>query len=291
MSNEDDFEPDFSKISVAIWGLGLMGGSLALALSGKCAELIGIDPDPAVVERAAASGVFSRVAGSPRDIIARVDLIVLAAPVRGILEQLAALPCLHPGRCVVLDLGSTKRQILEAMAALPEQFDPVGGHPMCGSEQSSFQFAAAALFEGAPFALIPLPRSTTAGRTLAEVCVRTCGGQPLWMDAPTHDRWTAMTSHLPYLIASALSASVSPDASPLAGPGLRSTTRLAASSPAMMLDVLMSNRDFLLDALHIFRQSLDELEADLRQGNETQLKEKLQRACNARATLLAGGAS
>ena len=282
-------EPDFANSNVAIWGLGLMGGSLAMALSGKCASLVGIDPDPQIVELAVASQAFTCVANTPQDVIADADLIVLAAPVRAILKQIAALPRLHPNPCVVLDLGSTKRQILDAMLALPARFEPIGGHPMCGNEHSSFQHADADLFVGAPFALVTLSHSSAKGRALAETCVKISGAQPLWMDAETHDQWTALTSHLPYVIANALTASIPADTSTLAGPGLRSSTRLAASSPAMMLDVLLTNRDFLLDALQIFRTNLDRLENDIRRENDTVLAENLQKTYNARTALFAKG--
>lgn len=281
----------FAESRVAIWGLGLMGGSLALALAGKCAALTGFDPDPHAVELAAASGVFAEVASTPNQAFAQADLIVLAAPVRAILKQLEALPRLHPGSCVVLDLGSTKRQILAAMAALPAWFDPVGGHPMCGNEHSSFAHAQASFFVGAPFALLPLPSTSAAGQAMATACVQACGAQPQWLDTETHDRWTAHTSHLPYLLAAALTITIPAGASSLAGPGLHSATRLAASSPEMMLDILLTNQDFLLEALHTFQQNLAGLEAALSQEDEIALTHTLQKAHAARAALLSGGSS
>jgi prephenate dehydrogenase len=288
MKDEPGFETDFRQCKVAIWGLGLMGGSLGLALSGKCASLIGIDPDPRVVELAEVSQAFTQVSNTPQEVIGQADLVILAAPVRAILQQIAALPGLHRGPCTVLDLGSSKREIMKAMANLPPQFDPIGGHPMCGNEHSSFRHAAASLYAGAPFALVCLPRSSSRAQTLAEACVRSSGAQPLWMDGATHDRSTAYTSHLPYLIASALAASVPPAANPLAGPGLRSTTRLAGASPAMMLDILMTNDDLLLEALQTFRDHLSLLESDLRQTNEAALLEKLRQANAARNTNFSG---
>lgn len=285
-------EPGFSELAdckIAIWGLGLIGGSLAYALSGKCVSLIGIDPDPDTVELAAASNIFNSVSLRPETMVSEADLIILAAPVCAILTQLEALPGLHPEPCVVLDLGSTKRQIMEAMAALPSRFEPVGGHPMCGNEYSSYQYADASLFSGANFALVKSPRTSAHALSLAEDCVRHIGAIPLWLDAETHDNWTAMTSHMPYLIANAVAASISMEASPLAGSGFRSTSRLAAASPTMMLDILLTNQDFLLEAIQDFQINLESLADNIRRGDRAELENKLQQSRNARTALLNRG--
>ena len=288
MNDEPDFT-DFAHCKVAIWGLGLIGGSLAYALAGKCALLIGIDPDPHTVELASVSGIFNCVSQSAESVIADADLIILAAPVCGILEQIKSLPDLHPGTGVVLDLGSTKRKIMEAMAGLPSRFVPVGGHPMCGNEKSSFQYADASLFTGANFALVKLPQTTVQAQAFAETIVRQTGANPLWLDAETHDRWTAMTSHMPYLIANALAVSIPLDASPMAGSGLRSTSRLAGASPGMMMDILMTNQDFLLEAIQHFQANLENLIENIHQEDHVTLETNLQKSRNARNALLGKG--
>src|SRR5512142_2192162 len=132
-----------SETRVAILGLGLMGGSLALALRGRCAELIGIDPDPAVLDLASRWRLVDRLDAQPARLLPEADVVVLAAPVRAILRLLADLPAAHPGAPVVLDLGSTKGDVLRAMDGLPGRFDPIGGHPMCGKERSSLREAEA----------------------------------------------------------------------------------------------------------------------------------------------------
>jgi len=175
----------------------------------------------------------------------------------------------------VLDLGSTKRQVVAAMQALPERFDPIGGHPMCGKEKASLNYAEARLYQKAPFALTPLPRTTPAARALAGQLAEAIGARPLWLDADTHDHWVAATSHLPYLVANALAAATPLDALSMAGPGLRSTTRLAGSSLQMMSDILGTNQDFVLGRLAQFRQALDQLEAALVEGDESGLVESL----------------
>jgi len=284
MNSEPDFT-DFANCSVAIWGLGLMGGSLAYALSGRCASLIGIDPDAITVELATKSGIFDHVSPEPENLINKADVIILAAPVCAILEQIQALPRLHNQGCIVFDLGSTKMQIVNALRELPPRFDPLGGHPMCGNEHSSFQHANANLFCEAAFALVELNQTSARAKTIAEQCVKIIGANPLWLDEKTHDQWTAMTSHSPYIVANALAASISPDGKPMAGSGLKSTSRLAAAAPEMMLDILKTNQEFLLESLNLFKNKLEEIETDIRNGEFKSLLVKLEEGRTARNRL------
>jgi prephenate dehydrogenase len=269
-------ESDFlTPARVAILGLGLMGGSLAMALRGKCASLLGIDPDPETLAMARRLQIVDRVASQPDELLPEADVLILATPVRVIMTLLDELPSLQPGPAIVIDLGSTKVDILRAMAALPDRFDPVGGHPMCGKERSSLANAEAGLFRGAPFAFTPLPRSTPHGRGLATQLARALGAEPLWLDAETHDRWVGATSHLPYLVANTLAAVVPVDAAPMVGTGLSSTTRLAPSPLNVMRDILMTNRENVLANLRRFQARLDILEKRLAVGDEQGLSELL----------------
>jgi prephenate dehydrogenase len=254
-----DEEPGFflERACVAILGLGLMGGSLALALRGKVGRLIGIDPHPPTLELAARLQLADDLSATPEGVLSQADLVILAAPVRAILQLIEALPGLHPGAAVVIDLGSTKQDILQRMARLPERFEPLGGHPMCGKERSSLAEAEVTLYQGAPFAFVPLPRTTPRARAAAEALAGAVGARPLWLDEWAHDRWVAATSHLPYLLASALAACTPPEAAPLAGPGFRSTTRLASQPSGLMLDILATNRKNVLCALRRVHARLD----------------------------------
>ncbi|MCA9977740.1 MAG: prephenate dehydrogenase/arogenate dehydrogenase family protein, partial [Anaerolineales bacterium] len=147
-------EPDFSlaQTRVAIVGLGLMGGSLALDLRGKCAAVYGVDPDPDTQMLARTRGIVAKISGDLADILPEADLVILAAPVRVIVKLVQSLPDAHPGTAVIMDIGSTKTDIVAAMAALPPRFDPIGGHPMCGREVSSLVNAYTGMYRGAPFA-------------------------------------------------------------------------------------------------------------------------------------------
>ncbi len=277
--DEPGFETDFTgprhaslpAARIAIWGIGLMGGSLALGLRGKCRGLVGVDADPEVVALARESGVVDAawLVEDPqlRDALADVDLLVLAAPARAILAALERLPALCSAPLVILDLGSTKRQIVAAMARLPERFDPLGGHPMCGKEKFSLRYAEAAIYQGAPFALTALERTTRQARALAEAVVRAAGARPLWITAEENDRWVAATSHAPYLLASALARVTPMEAAPLVGPGFRGASRLAGSSPNMMVDILATNADNIRAAMHRIREQLAAYDALLEQGD------------------------
>jgi prephenate dehydrogenase len=275
-----------SSARVAIVGLGLMGGSLALALRGRCAELLGIDPDPDALALALELGAADRVSANPAELLPEADIIILAAPVLAILSLLQALPDLHPGSPIVLDLGSTKREIVQAMEALPARFDPLGAHPMCGKETNTLRSAEASLFAGRPFAFTPLARTSARARQLADELVTVLGARPLWLDAETHDRWAAATSHAPYLIANALSAATPLEAqAALAGSGYQSTTRIAATPPEIMGDILMTNRENVLAALAAFRAQLDILEAQLAAADFPALHQQLAYGANLRRNL------
>src|SRR5688572_2760161 len=254
MNGEDGFFLQDAK--VAIIGLGLMGGSLALALQGKCAAVLGVDPDPAARELAVRQKIVSLADADPAKILPQVDVVILAAPVPAILTLLELLPTLTPAACIVLDLGSSKRAIVEAMAALPERFDPIGGHPLCGRERLSLENAEAKLYDGAPFFLSPLERTSPRALACAEQLVAAIGAKAVVVDPVTHDAALAATSHLPYLICSALALATPLDVAPFAGTGYRSTARLAATPQSMMLGVLQSNRENVLEAIARFQMEL-----------------------------------
>jgi prephenate dehydrogenase len=289
-------EPDFSTLRVAILGLGLMGGSLALGLRGRVRELRGVDPDAKRRALAVQMGIVDAVAENPEQILPGSDLVVLSAPVRANIELVKALPELVPGprptqgsgrdAPIVLDLGSTKTAICQAYAGLPAHFDPVGGHPMGGKERGGLENADAAIFYGVTFALTALARTSPRARSVAEGLARLLGSHPVWMEPEAHDRWVAATSHLPYLLANALALATPVEAKELVGPGFRSTSRLAAGFTPMMLDVLLSNRENVLEAAGRYRREWEALEAALRHGDEGALRESLERSAQRHAQLV-----
>ncbi len=261
---------------IGFFGLGLMGGSLALALASRAHSLQACDPHAPTRALALRQRVVTQVHEQVETMLPAIDLLILAAPVRANLDLLARLPSLCPHPLMVLDLSSTKQEIVQAMAALPSRFDPLGGHPMCGKETSGLAQAEATLFRGAAWAFTPLERTSGRLRALAADIARAVGARPLWLDAATHDRWTAAVSHLPYLLAAALLQATPPENLPLRGPGFRSSTRLAGSHPQMMLDILLTNRTAVLQALQSFRAALNQLETALQSADEPSLARQLQ---------------
>lgn len=271
-------EPDFiAEARIAIVGLGLMGGSLALALRGRCRALLACDPDPETLSLARQRGVVDRVSPDPADILPQTDAVILAAPLSAIFSLIDDLPSWHPGPAIVLDLGSTKAQVVEALKSLPPRFDPLGGHPMCGKEVAGLANAEASIFQGATFAFTPLERTSSRARSFAEGLAAVIGCHSLWLDPATHDCWAAATSHLPYLLAAALTLATPTEAAPLVGPGFRSTSRVAATPAATMLDVLFTNRENILESLAQFRRQLENLEGKLAADETAALKQALDR--------------
>jgi prephenate dehydrogenase len=285
-------EPDFTGLSaarVAIVGLGLMGGSLALALRGHCRELLGVDSNPATLDFARRHAVVDRLVDF--EAAMESDLIVLAVPVRTILAMLAQLPAKAASSqpVVVLDLGSTKSEIAAAMQALPPAYDPIGGHPMCGKEVAGVNHADAALFQNKVFVLSPLARTSPRALSLAAAVVTGIGARPVVLEAPQHGRLAAVSSHLPYAAAVALvrAAESLGDAKvwELAASGFRDTSRLAASDVTMMTDILLSNRGAILDALALAQAELGALAGLLEAGEAEALSEFLSAAAARRRKL------
>jgi prephenate dehydrogenase len=264
-----------SELRVAIVGLGLMGGSLALALRGKVGRLYGVDSNPGTRKLALERNVVDEVASKGDSILPEAELVILATPICAILETIEDLPNLHPGSPIVMDIGSTKGEVVEALEKLPPRFDPIGGHPMCGKERLSLSNADASIFQGAAFAFTPLQRTSPQAFKIAEQLALEVGTQPIWLDPTTHDQWTAATSHLPYLVASALSLATPAEAAPLVSSGFRSTTRVAAQKPTMFLDIVKTNKANLINGLGQFRKELDAIEACLEEGDYDKLEDIL----------------
>lgn len=254
-----------SEARVAIVGLGLMGGSLGLALQDRCCARVGVVRRQETVEAARRLGAVDEATTAMADAVRGADVVVLALPVRGIIAAIPEVAAhMKPG-ALLMDLGSSKREIVEALSAIPEGLLAVGGHPMCGKESSGLENADASLYRGATFALTASARTTPDAMNLAADLARGCGACPLILNVDEHDRAVAITSHLPFLLAAALvnTEATTEEALPvtrrlLAG-GFRDMTRLAAGDPTMMLDTLQTNRNEVVLALDAFERQLGEI--------------------------------
>ncbi len=233
---------DLADFSIHIIGLGLMGGSLALALRDHVRHITAEDLDPTVVQAALDQGVIDGVEG-----IAKADIIIVAIPADRIPALVTTIaPYLHSGT-LVIDIGSTKSAICEALDQLPEGIQAVGGHPMCGLAENGFSNAIPTLYQGARFVLCETIHTRPTTRPIAEKLVRSCGAVPLWMDRDRHDFLTALTSHLPHLLSFALMRLASEIAGEdaelfaLAAGGFDGATRLARTNEAMITGMFQTN--------------------------------------------------
>ncbi len=263
---------------VTIIGLGLMGGSLAGALKkrGDCREVWGVARREETIEEALRRDFIHAGTCDLAEGVEQAGLVVLATPVRTVLELIPQVGALAPAGCLLMDLGSTKARIVEAMESLPPRLQAVGGHPMCGKEASGLEAAEADLYQGVTFVLTPLRRTSSEALILAQELIEAVGARPLLMDAGHHDRLVAAVSHLPYLLSAGLvaateeAAAEDPAVWELAASGFRDTSRLAASDVTMMLDILLTNRQAVREALSRFARQLnavaDLLEADDEEG-------------------------
>jgi prephenate dehydrogenase len=268
---------------LAILGLGLIGGSFALAAKEQnmAKEIVAFDPNVQSIADASIAGIIEQGFSNAQDAVKYADGIILAAPVRAILSLLPTIaPFLSEGAFVMV-LGSTKCDIVSTIdRALPAHVRAVGGHPMAGKELSGFRAAEATLFVGATFALCPSSRTDQCTRTLAEQIVTRLGARPLWTDALAHDNAVARISHLPYLLSATLTHAAAPQglSRQLAASGYRDTSRLAGSDPTMILNILLTNAPPIRAAIADARTALNTLDELLDTNDEAGLRHWMKEA-------------
>lgn len=264
------FTSSFSCRHLAVVGLGLMGGSLALALRRYAGTITGVEMNPTAREYALAHGVVDVATDDLKAGVADADVVILAAPVRVILEMVTnRIGAYLRSNTLLLDIGSTKADICDAMGRLPIGIQAIGAHPMTGKESSGIESSEASLFQGRPFVLCASRRTTPATVARALSLATAVGALPIEMDAKRHDHVVAAISHLPYLISAALVATVAQQGEEdeavwrLAAGGFRDTSRLAAQDLNMMGDILSTNTQAVATLLAVFRMKLAMIEASL----------------------------
>lgn len=262
--------PPFDR--VAIVGLGLIGGSIALAARQRWPSclVIGVDRKE-ILEKAMVLHAIDVAADDPV-VMAEADLVVLAAPVEQNIDRLADLERHVATPAVVTDVGSTKRTTVEAARQLPARFTFVGGHPLGGAPRSGIEHARPDLFVKRPWLFTPDGAAAEGVVERLSGFVRALGAEPHVVDAAEHDRLLAFVSHLPQLAASALMHVVGDQAGErgltLTGRGLFDATRLASSPPDIWRDICRSNADAIGEALDGFIAELQVLRAGLETGAE-----------------------
>lgn len=257
---------------IAIIGLGLIGGSIGLALKrGEAGEfqVAGCARTRDTVQRAKKMGAIDVEAHGAAEAARGARLVIVASPimtVRGVFEQIA--PVLVEG-AVVTDVASTKAGVARLAAELlPAHAQFVGGHPMAGKERQGIDEADGELFRGKPWVIAPSVSATESAVSTVIGLARVAGAEPIFMDAEEHDSYAAAISHLPLVLSSALfsvafGSAAWPELAKLASSGFRDTTRLASGSPEMAHDIVLTNRenvvhwiDRYMDELYRFRQQI-----------------------------------
>jgi prephenate dehydrogenase len=263
---------------VAIIGLGLIGGSIGLALgtTKSARQVVGYDLGKGVSDRARKAGAIDQSFHALADAVRGAELVILATPVGAMRSLLQAIaPALTPGT-VVTDVASTKVQVISwAEEFLPANTSFVGGHPMAGKEVSGVEAADAGIFKNRIYCLTPTPRTNPVAINKVSTFVEAIGARVRFLEPAEHDGQVASVSHLPFLASIALVNTVTEgsawsDASLLAANGFRDISRLAAGSPEMYRDICLTNSEAItrwLDAylatLHSLREHIAVHDKDL----------------------------
>jgi prephenate dehydrogenase len=274
---------------VAIIGLGLIGGSIGLALrKAKAAEQIaGYDLGKGVSDRARKAEAIDQAYSSLADTMRGAELIILATPVgamRSLLQSIAT--SVTPG-VVVTDVASTKAQVINwAEEFLPSSVSFVGGHPMIGKELSGVEAADATIFQNRIYCLTPTARTSPAAISKVSAFIEILGARVRFLEPAEHDGQVASVSHLPFIASVALMNSVANgpawgDAAMLASTGFRDMTRLAASNPEMYRDICLTNSEAIGRWLNEYITTLNQLRERIA-AHDSKLDETFARAQQAR---------
>jgi prephenate dehydrogenase len=273
---------------VAVIGVGLIGGSFALALKAAraCGQVVGVGRSRANLDAALALGAIDVAESDVARAVRGADLILVATPVAQFGSVFSALaPALSPG-ALMIDAGSTKRDVVAAahthLGAKVAQFVPT--HPIAGAEHSGVAAAKADLFRGKRVVLVPLPENAAESIARATGAWQACGARVARMAPEEHDAVFAAVSHLPHLLAFANSAQLFG----YAAGGFRDFTRIASSHPEMWRDICVANHDALLAELKRYGEQLESIRALLAAGDAVGLEEVFAQARAARNRWLGG---
>lgn len=261
---------------VAIIGLGLLGGSIGLAIRARAREITttGYDRSAEVRAEAAARGLVGAVHDTPETAVADADLVILCVPVGAMEEAARAIaPGLKPG-AIISDVGSSKQAVAEALARALPGHTIIPAHPVAGTEQSGPQAGFATLFAGRWCIITPPEGADPAALDALSAFWAALGSKVELMDAAHHDLVLAVTSHIPHLIAYTIVGTASDledvtesEVIKYSAGGFRDFTRIAASDPVMWRDVFLTNRTAVLEMLGRFTEDLTALQRAIRSGD------------------------
>ena len=267
--------------TVAIVGLGQIGGSFAAALTKRgLARVIGVTRRRSTADRALEMGILEE-AGTDLDEIGAADIVVLATPVRTLLRQIPEVASRVRRGAILTDVGSTKSGILEALRSARSPATVVAGHPMAGNERAGLDGCDDKVFENRPWVLI----GDRLKAHRLEQLVAGVGARPFWMKSPRdHDLKVARVSHIPYLLAYALMGTPL-DAIRVCGNSFRDATRVAASDPDMVMDFLLTNPGPIRRSAKELQARLEKLLRLIDRGDAAALRKTLVRARELRGKL------
>jgi len=287
-------ESDFSFNKITIIGVGLIGGSLGLALKEKKPnfKIVGIDKQE-IIEKAIARGAIDKGTVDLEEGIEKADIIIIATPVKTILNLLPQInPFLKKG-CLVTDTGSTKQQIVQkANKVLPKDIFFVGGHPMAGSEECGIESVDPYLFHNKNYILTPTHKSNLVALKKVSLLIKIIGAKKLILDPLEHDRIVSAVSHLPQVMAVSLINAIAELALrgnnnnyfKAIGKGFKDMTRIASSPYKMWEDICETNQENILEMIKEFRNYLEVIEDKLK-NDPSSLKEEFQKASKLRETI------
>ncbi len=266
---------------VTIIGVGLLGGSAGLAIkaSVRGVHVAGVGRRQASLDEALAVGAIDSAHLDAAEAVRGTDLVILATPVGAFETHLRAIAPVLDESAVVTDVGSTKREVVRTAArVLGRDGRFVGSHPMAGSERKGPAFARADLFEGATCILTPTKHTPSEAKEIVYALWDTLGMRRVEMAPAAHDRALAHVSHLPHVVSSLLMLLPRARDLDVAATGFRDTTRLASGDPEMWRDILLSNRDAMLDAVDELDERLVRLRDLLEVADADELEKLLARA-------------
>ena len=279
--------------SVAVFGPGLMGGSLLMALRERSprTKLGAWARRPGVVAELESRGLIDFGGLSAEDVAAQSDLAVLCLPVDRLAGVAGAIHEALPPDAVVTDVGSVKQPVVEELEKIHARGAAfVGSHPMCGSEEAGLGAARADLYRGAVCVVTPTPQSRPEAVRMVAGLWRAVGARTLEMDPAEHDRAAAVVSHVPHVAAALLVELVrgeDPRCRDLCAGGFRDTTRIASGSPELWSAILSSNRREVAASLRKFGDSVAAVREALEKNDVSALRGFLESAAAHRAGIMA----
>jgi prephenate dehydrogenase len=264
--------------SVAIFGVGLIGGSIGLALRQRslCPSVVGIGRDMRRLEAALERGAITRATTDVGQAVGDADVVVVCTPVRRVANHVLLVAAASRPDTLITDVGSTKLRIVaEIESCLPADRLFVGSHPLAGSDKSGVEFASSRLFQDRTVVITPTDRSgPEAVRRITEFW-SALDAVPVTMPPESHDRALAQTSHLPHIVAAALAAGTPPEFLHLVASGWLDTTRVAAADGDLWTQILLENRENMLAAIRGYEGQLTGFARALESGDAEALQQLL----------------